>query len=702
VTLNANVNHQPLLPITNMNFTGSMEGWTTSHAYNVVTDTATVQISPQDINLTGSSAASVPFTLTVINDNPVASHYQIAKVSLLVDQEWAVPTPQPVTGNWGATSIATSVPTVVGNNVTWVSVGLIGLGGDGNVACNAFNCQNFNVIATIPQAYGTFYDTVVVSWLNTNALPYTDTGIATVNSTITGIGAAQSGTLGTSTAQINPAPAGTAPSGLTAGYDSNALSTTSLSGPGSMYLDFKPSANSVPLTDGQQLAATANFTTAFSLDYKTVNNIVTAGCCTLTWESSLDSVNAQRNSLILYQAYLTSPPIPISTGTTTGGTSPTVLQDTAGGWAAGAWVGDYLLYTAGPAMGQSAKITANSATSITTAAFNPAPTVAGGDAFIITIHPKGLTYELPVGGTSCGASPNPDDYVNPTTGNEFGPTGWVEGHVCFNPSTGNPAWLNGSIWYTGKYTLTIAVTMTVPGALPQTAGYPPQVSIHLDDVGLAFKQTATTYYGKTTFQIPTGLNYNQIQGMEVGINATGATQNTTIYAYVTDNSRFVYNPTDWIQIGSASFVNAGVIDSVSGLPNAAFYVNTTSHVQGVQPEVGDLVVRVNATSSVPLKAPAISYTVQLSVYAVIQTFNQTRIVVELQNQSPTSIRLLSMVITGPGAALTSNFATNFYFSPGQKLVLPETFTWIPGQTYTVTVTTSNGLTFSRSFAAPLA
>jgi hypothetical protein len=627
VTLNANTLQQPLLPITNMNFTSGMEGWTTSHTYKVVTDTATVQLSPQDItynntypSTTDSSPTSLTFSLNVINNNAAGSPYQIAKVSLLVDQNWGVPTPQPVIFNWGATPLATSPPSVVGNNITWLSSLPFDIGAGAN--------QIFTWTASVPQTYGTFYDTVIVSWLKNNAAPYIDSGIATTNSTVGQTEVSDSGTLGTSIAYINPAPLGTASSGLTAGYDSNALTTSSLSGPGSLYLNFAPSANSVPITDGQQLTATTTFTTSFALDTATTQDIATAGCCSLTWESNFDSVSSARNSLIVYQAYLTSPPIPG--------------------------------------------------------------------------YPNGIIEALPIGGTSCGSSPSSYDYLNPTAVNNFGSTGWLLDKVCFNPSTVIPAWLNaGGHWYTGTYTLQIVVTTTMPGSLPQTAGYPPQISINLDDIGLAFKQTATTYYGTSTFQIPTGLNFNQIQGMEVGINATGANQNTTIYAYVTDNSRPEFSPLDWVQIGSASFVNSGVIDSVNGLPNAAYYVNTTSHTQGGKPEVGDLVVRVNATSSVAT-AP---YAVNLQVYAVIQTFNQTRIAVELQNQSPTPIRLLSMVITGPGAALTVPFSPTvpyFYIGSGEKIVLPETFTWIPGQTYTVTVTTASGLTFSSSFAAPLA
>jgi hypothetical protein len=641
VTLNTNTLQHPLLPITNMNFTDSMAGWTTSHTYKLVTDAATVQQTPRFItyNETYPSSTSTPcttasgsnvctFQLQVTNNNALGSQYQIAQVSLLADQNWGVPTPQPVTANWGATDIATSAPSVVGNNITWVSSLPLDILAGGN--------QVFTWKASVPNTDGTFYDTVIVSWVKLNAIPFTDQAIATVNSTITQIEVSNSGVLGTSTAVINPAAAGTASSGLTSGYEANPLRTTLPSGPGSLFVSFQPSANSVPLTDGQQLTAVTNFTTTFTLDTTTAQGIVTAGCCTLSWLSSLNDISSVRNSLVVYQAYLISPP------------------------------------------------------------------VAG--------HPKGISDILPIGGTSCGASPSSYDYLNPTALNDLGPTGWLNGQVCFNPSTVSAAWLNASKWYEGTYTLTIVVTTTMPGAFPQTAGYPPSLSVNLDNIGLAFKQAVTTYYGQSTFAIPTGLNYNQVQGVEVGINATGSNEvcaagtckneNTTIYAYVTDNSRFVYNPTFWVQIGSASFVNSATIDSVSGLPDAAYYINSTAHTQGGKPETGDLVVRVNATSSIAT-AP---YSVNLQIFAVIQTFNQTRLVVELQNQSPTPIRLDSMVIDGGGAALSvpfSQVSPLFYFSPGEKIVLPERFVWIPGQIYTVTVTTSTGLTFSRSFMAPL-
>lgn len=688
VTLSQNNQQNPILPISNMNFTSNMDGWTTSRSYTPVSDTGSVQTSPQNIYPSSSSPSTVPFTLTVTNGDPLGSPYGIAKVSLLVDSQWTVPVPQPTTVNWGSTFLATGPPNVTGNNITWLSSLPFEIGPNGG-------SQTFDWSASVPNAHGTFYMTVVVSWLKNSMLPFTDTAIATVNATVasplfSGTTTAASPTIltdaaatwtaaqwfgdflqytsgpamgqsleiignggmtittgsafnpaptptgndnfiivalgpGTSIAAINPAPSQPlTPSGMSAGYDSNTLVASSESAPGSLYATFEPSFNSVPISDGQQLTSTADFTTSFYLDQATAANIAGSKCCTLTWDSDMASINAPRDSLVLYQVYLQGP--------------------------------------------------------------------------------KG-TIELPIGGTSCGASPSDYYYVNPTVQNDFGPSGWVTSDACFIPPV---SWTTaGGGWYAGTYTLTISVAMTVPGQFPESAGYPPALSVYLDNVGLALKPDPATYYGSQTFELPTGLSYNQVQGLELGVNMTSAPQNTTIYAFVSDNSRFVYNPVLWAQFGSASTTNASVIDTVIPLPQAAYYVNSTTYTKVGVPETGDLNIRINATSSAcPAPAyactePLTPYTVKVSIYAVIQTFNETRAVVELKNLSNTDIKLLSLVITGPGAALTSNFASNFYFSPGQKIIMAESFDWIPGQIYTVTVTTAIGLTFSRSFTAPL-
>ncbi len=59
----------------------------------------------------------------------------------------------------------------------------------------------------------------------------------------------------------------------------------------------------------------------------------------------------------------------VTTGTTTGGTTSTTLMDGPATWTPSQWVGYYLYYTSGPAAGESMVITANTANTITTAAF---------------------------------------------------------------------------------------------------------------------------------------------------------------------------------------------------------------------------------------------------------------------------------------------------------------------------------------------
>jgi hypothetical protein len=70
------------------------------------------------------------------------------------------------------------------------------------------------------------------------------------------------------------------------------------------------------------------------------------------------------------------------TGVTTGATS-TILTDTTQTFTVNALAGDILSYNSGPASGQNQVITSNTATTITTAAFNPAPS-ASGDQYSVT------------------------------------------------------------------------------------------------------------------------------------------------------------------------------------------------------------------------------------------------------------------------------------------------------------------------------
>jgi hypothetical protein len=80
-----------------------------------------------------------------------------------------------------------------------------------------------------------------------------------------------------------------------------------------------------------------------------------------------------------------------TTGTTTAGTTATVLQDSGKAWTVNALVGFTLEYTSGPAIGEERTILSNTATSITTAAFSPAPN-GSGDTYTLVSSEIVITW----------------------------------------------------------------------------------------------------------------------------------------------------------------------------------------------------------------------------------------------------------------------------------------------------------------------
>jgi hypothetical protein len=81
-------------------------------------------------------------------------------------------------------------------------------------------------------------------------------------------------------------------------------------------------------------------------------------------------------------------------GTTTSAIA-TILTDSTKSWTVNAFVGMTLTYFTGPAAGQKQIILSNTATTITTAAFSPVPTVGGGDVYLVDldIAPSGLSQQ---------------------------------------------------------------------------------------------------------------------------------------------------------------------------------------------------------------------------------------------------------------------------------------------------------------------
>ncbi len=572
----------PLLPVPNMNFTGGDSGWYVSKSFSVLQDNATVtNTNSSDVNQLPSTNG---FKLTVENTDTKPGRF-IQKVTLLVDTNVtsACTVPPCLSATTAGLPIGSAVaifPPLTGGNITWTIPAGLGI--------QQGSADTFQWSATpLPAKLGTFYDTVVLSWYYNSNSSFIDSGIGTVNTNTTLVSTHIWLSPGTSTAKVQGTHSSYVPGGLTAGYDGGPLSSSSSSGPGSLYASFQPSVNSGTLPAGDQLTGTVNFTAPFTLQSDVL--VSSSGCCSVSWESDLASLTSVHNPLVYFHVF---------------------LQNSSRVW--------------------------------------------------VMLNPGG---------------------TDPTLVNYFGPTGWQSSSVQFSPvPSGN------TLLQSGTYNITVSVSMTLP------AGSEPSVLMNFDDIGVSITPLASSSvsFGSEQFQLNVGVNQSQVQGLTLGANMTAAlppeSENATAYLFAADHSRGT--PT-WTEVGSAFFNSSAAIRTVIPLPNAAYYVSASGRVQ--------LLVRVVVTgTSCGLTCSGLTVT----AFAITSSVDQNRSVVTVQaTQTPQPIRLVSLYVSGPNG-LTA-MPLNDYVTTGEILTLQTSgFSWLTGQTYTVTVTTSNGLTFSRSFVAP--
>ena len=574
----------PVLPVTNMNLTESSAGWYTSESFPPLNDNASVV----ETNTTSTKLPSQNgFDVNVTNTD--ASGTLISKVTVLLDTNLTSVQGFPASGvpaGWAVTW--------TGNNVTWyASTGALPYPFDPANGYLPTVTGIFAWKANVPARQGTLYQTVIVSWYKSSNAAYRGTGIATVNANTTAVGKKFWLEKGVSSAVITGT--GThvpyVPGGLTAGYDGNALATTSDSGPGSLYVDFQPAVNGSAIPAGHQLTGVASLTAPFTL----TSNIPTSpGCCTVTWESSLDSVLSVHNPLVVYHLYLS-----------------------------------------------------NSTWSV----------------------------DVNMNGT------------NPTLVNYFKPSGWQSYSVTLTPAMMH----NTNTLEAGSYDLIISVSITLP------SGAPSGVLMHFDDIGVALSlpPTSTTVaYGSKLLSLNVGVPQTQVQGLRVGLNFTGgnATSNPYegVYVFAADTASGIAR---WAELGSVTLSTSATVQSVVPLPNAAYYVTPAGYLN----------LKVSVVVPVSSCAASASCTsLAVSVYAVVASTNESRGVVIVEDEQGSSpLHLTSMYIAGPNGLTT--IALNNYLVNGDLLIVPaNNFQWITGQSYTVTVSTASGASFSRTFVAPIA
>ncbi len=271
--------------------------------------------------------------------------------------------------------------------------------------------------------------------------------------------------------------------------------------------------------------------------------------------------------------------------------------------------------------------------------------------------------------------------TNPTLLNFFGPTGWQEESFPFSPSTNVATTLEA-----GDYNLTVRVSMTIP------SGGEPNVLMNFNDIGLSILPAGSANtYGSQEVTLNVGMNQTSVQGLEVGasvdVGQPAPSPNATVYLYAGDISSGVES---WAEIGSATFSTSATIQTYVPLPTAVYYITPDGYLNLLM-----TVVQPGSTCS--SGCPDLS----ASFFAVTASTDQNRSVIAITGvEGPSAVKLASLYVTGPSGLNTVSLSN--YVVTGTTIYVPTSFSWLTGQTYSVTITTSNGLTFSRSFVAPTA
>jgi hypothetical protein len=669
---NSAIPARTLLPISNMNFTGGMSGWVFSRSYKIVRDNGYVTNAYLDV-LPGDTV----FLLSVTNADTVgvcapAPTSCITVVSLLVDPGFTLnPLAEqpPSPGSW-TTSVS-------GNIITWTTAAATGILPGATVT--------FSWAALVPPFKGTYFHTTTLTWLTTfHGAPLADEGSVTVTTNVVtgGPGGVSIPTLcppGSAFINICAEPAGVVPGGIIGGYDGSSA-VGSESGSGSLYLDFQPTYNGTTLVSGQQLSALMNFSSVFTIDSGQAAALATGASDALNFGYSLDQSTAPPEPLIVMNEYLIQ--------LTNTGTAYDTIQ-------------------------------------LAASAANPSPVS-----------------------------------VIPTQVNDFGPSGWITcsptSTICPTPdfdaaySALHQSAAHPWAWTAGEYELVISVTASLTGSTPPSSNYPSSLLMHFDDIGLALEDTNSapaTYFvdnaaaGQTcvntippyvpptvpcgVLQIPFTTLPSELQSIQLTTSLAlnpGASQNVTAYVFVGDTSRSTALPV-WVEVGQLEFSSSATITASIPAASASRYIDTSAlpNACGV---IG-FCVRIYAISDGSTLGGSYNFlTLTATATVAAQTFVYNQVTLSLLNNSTFPVGFTNVYLSGPDGVsnyllvpsanpitapyyCTSSPPTAApaqpsvcYVNQGQQLVLQLPFTWATDQSYTATVVTNKGLTFTSTFIAP--
>lgn len=276
------------------------------------------------------------------------------------------------------------------------------------------------------------------------------------------------------------------------------------------------------------------------------------------------------------------------------------------------------------------------------------------------------------------------DGTNPALTNDFGLTGWTLVDFPFNPAS--------SFWTEANYTLRVQTNMTVLGAANETAGYFPNVELHFDDVGLSLlpqppSPTEATFYAAyepSPWHLPT----KEVQTVSIGANASEIPVGSVGYLQAQDDTS---GTPRWKTLETVFFENSTSAQFYATVPpqQSSFYVN----------KQGDLAMRVVVVSYG--ESPSNNTEAIFQGYSLVTTEDVPQVIVTLADASPQPVNLTAIFVSGPDAGYQFLMGKNAWIASATTFTVQlKGFEWEPGQSYTFSVITSQGVLYSKSVTAP--
>ncbi|MGA2665648.1 MAG: hypothetical protein ABSF83_11965 [Nitrososphaerales archaeon] len=646
-----------LLPISNMNFSNSMSGWVFSRDYKIVRDNGTVKNTFENI-LPGGTV----FTMSVTNNDnggscvlTSTSPSCITKVTLLLDAAFTplmLPLPPPPSASWSVTNTT--------NSITWTAVGL-----NSGIPAGAAPVL-FNWTAIAPSVPRSYYQTATVTWTTTTStgIPINDEGSASfVTNVVTG-GPGET----TQPQKCSPPnvwnicaePLSVIPGGVAGGFDPVSNAVGSESGPGSVYLDFEPTYNGQTLTNGQQLTAVMNFTSAFTVDAGQAAALQAGAADAVNFGYSLDQVISPPNPLILIDVYLVQ--LNPATGAVedaiqvpnTSPVVPTAVNDfNSSGW-----------ITCGP-----------NSVACPEPYFNPVTLAAQQDKPVWSWASSTL-YELEVSVTASmpGATPPSSNYPSSL--------------LMHFDDIGLTLHDNAAAFYVDDASASQSCVNPSP---------PP----------------ATVSCGVQQLDFPLPIDPSQVQSIQLTTNLdTSASSNESVtgYVFLGDVSRGTTTPV-WVEVGQLEFSSSATLTFNIPAATASNFIDQSGNICG-NPGSSGLCVRVYAISD---GSPQTAFQLTATASAAVQTYQQNVVTMNALNNSTFPVAFTTVYVSGPDGVsnyyLTSACSavpglapspppSPCYVNQGQTLSLQLPFAWRIDQTYMATIVTNKGLSFSESFVSP--